>query len=184
MLSSPSPLFLSLHCLSHFFIAHGLREQLAFWMLFPPLWAHIDWLPPPNKKKQSSMRCRQPAFCWCCSKKKSEGGKKKKRGAGKSSGGFSITCWGISVLPLPASPAVMRINGVYHISLMCFCQVESNSRLLCLQSPVLLLLLLLFLLFILFIAPAGSLHPFAVVFVDRTPLLSLQRWRRVAPKVP
>lgn len=175
MLSTPSPLFLSLHCLSHFFIAHGLREQLAFWMLFPPLWAHIDWL------SRAAWGAGSQLSAGAAQKKKSEGGKEKnkekKRGAGKSSGGFSATCRGMSVLPLSASPAVMRINGVYHISLMSFSQVESNSCLPCLQSPVLLLLLLL-------IAPADSLHPFAIVFVDRTPLLSLQHWHRVTHTIP
>lgn len=72
MLSTPLPLALSALsvCLSHFFIAHGLREQLAFWMLFP-LCEHTligSQLP----QKQSSMVYQQPVFCWFCSKKKNK----------------------------------------------------------------------------------------------------------------
>lgn len=110
-------------CLSHFFIAHGLREQLAFWTLFP-LCEHT-LIGSPLPQKQSSMGCRQPAFCWCCSKKSE--GKNKGR---KSSEGFTTTCLGMSVLFLSASPAVMRINGGYRISLMSFCQMECNGCLL------------------------------------------------------
>lgn len=106
MLSTPSPL--SLCAVSHFLIAHGLREQLALWMLFPHLWAHIDWLSAPPKAAQHGVPAA--AFCWCCSKKKSEG--KKKRGVANHQEA-SPQPVEVCLFSLSASLAVMRINWVY-----------------------------------------------------------------------
>lgn len=93
--------------------------------------------------------------------KKSEG---KNKGR-KSSRGFTTTCLGMSLLFLSASPAVMRINGVYHSSLMSFCQMECNSCLLYLQNPFLLLPLPLL---IALLIPSIRLHCFVCSAVTRS----------------
>lgn len=105
MLSTPLPLSLSAVslCLSHFFIAHSLREQLAFWML-SPLCEHT-LIGSPLPQKQSSMGCRQPAFCWCCSKRSLQGEEIIRRLH------HNLSRYVCSLF-LPASPTVMRINGV------------------------------------------------------------------------
>lgn len=129
MLSTPSPLSLPA-CLCYSFIAHGLRELLAFWMPPPShslckLTLIGSSLLPPYEPHNHHHHGRT---AWGVSSQLSAGAatkKEKEKVWGKilTRGKeivrcFTAACLSISPLFLSAFPAVMRINGIQHISLM------------------------------------------------------------------
>lgn len=84
MLSTRSPLSLSLslHCLPLSLpLLHCPWPEgtVGFLNALPPF-VSTHWLALRSPQKQSSMGCRQPAFCWCCSKSLREEEKTKNEG--------------------------------------------------------------------------------------------------------
>lgn len=157
----PSCLLLSLHCLPLSLpLLHCPWPEgtVGFLNALPPLWAHIDWLSAPPKAEQHEVPAA--SFLLMLLKKKKKSLKEKNEGR-KSSGGSSTTCLGMSLLFLCASPVVMRINGVYNISLMSFFVKWS---------------VIVFASVCRALSSSSSSSP---CFVDQTPLLSLQRCHQV-----
>lgn len=137
MLSTRSPLSLSLSALSPS-VSPTSSLPMAWgnsWLseCSSPLCEHtLIGSPLPPKAKQHGVPAASFLLVLL---KKSEGRRKnKKRGVGNHQEA-SPQPVKVCLFSLSASPAIMRINGVYHISLMSFCQMERNSCLHCLQSP-------------------------------------------------
>ncbi len=131
MLSTPSPLSLSA-------LSPSVSPTSSLPMASGNSWlsecsspfVSTHWLALRSPKSRAAWGAGSQLSAGAAQKKSEE----KNKGR-KSPGGFTTTCLDMSPLFLSASPAVMRINGVYHISLMSFCQMECSSGLLCLPSP-------------------------------------------------
>lgn len=109
----------------YFLIAHGLRERLAFWMLFPPLWAHIDWL---STLPKAAWGASSSVLLVLLKKSLKERVKKKK----KSSGGFTTTC---QAMPVCLSCSNENQFLLVTISLVQLSSPRAPSSVLCWISP-------------------------------------------------